>query len=187
MILRHILGSKRTGFYVDVGAHHPFYLSNTFWFYRRGWRGLNVDALPGVMNAFNALRPRDINVEACLGRTDGEVVEFHIPEQAAEASCQRPTGDSESRTVQMRTRSLASLLAEFVPRGTAIDFMSVDCEGLDEEILRGNDWQRFRAKHLVVESQAAFEGFADSGLGVYLRTLGYAPVAKAGLSYILST
>jgi FkbM family methyltransferase len=184
MILRHLVGEKRRGFYVDIGAHHPFYFSNTFWFYRRGWRGLNVDALPGAMSAFNALRPRDINVEACLARTDGEIVQFNIPTQAAEASCKSPT-QSTYHSIEMRTRSLASLLAEFMPRGIEIDFMSVDCEGLDEDILRGNDWERFKPNYLLVESEAAFEVFGSCNLGAYLESLGYAPLGKSGLSYIL--
>jgi FkbM family methyltransferase len=184
MILRHLVGQKRHGFYVDIGAHHPFYLSNTFWFYRNGWRGLNVDALPGAMNSFNALRPRDINVEACLAHSDGTVVQLAVPTQTAEASCS-PTSDPASKRIEMRSRSLASLLSEYMPPGVEIDFMSVDCEGLDEEILRGNDWERFKPNYLLVESQAAFDAFGSSTLGVYLREQGYTPIAKSGLSYVL--
>ena len=55
------------GFYVDVGAHHPYYLSNTYIFYRQGWRGLNIDAMPGSMALFEKNRPRDINLESGVG------------------------------------------------------------------------------------------------------------------------
>jgi len=51
----------RPGFYVDVGAHHPTRFSNTYLFYRMGWRGINLDAMPGSMAAFARARPRDIN------------------------------------------------------------------------------------------------------------------------------
>jgi len=44
LILLRIFEKKRIGFYVDVGSHHPFRFSNTYLFYRLGWRGINIDA-----------------------------------------------------------------------------------------------------------------------------------------------
>src|ERR1700733_13651528 len=52
-----------SGFYVDVGAHDPFRFSNTYFFYRRGWSGINIDAMPGSMRRFISHRPRDLNLE----------------------------------------------------------------------------------------------------------------------------
>src|SRR5262249_32770188 len=63
MILNRIFGEKKSGFYVDVGAYHPKRFSNTYFFYKKGWRGINIDAMPGSMKPFNAKRNRDINVE----------------------------------------------------------------------------------------------------------------------------
>ena len=70
-ILARIFEGQRQGFYVDVGAHHPFRFSNTYFFYRQGWRGLNIDAAPGSMRPFRSHRPRDINVECGIGLTAG--------------------------------------------------------------------------------------------------------------------
>ena len=63
MILKRLFGGQKFGFYVDVGAHHPKRFSNTYYFYKKGWRGINIDAMPGSMIAFDKLRPRDINIE----------------------------------------------------------------------------------------------------------------------------
>ena len=63
MILHRIFGGKKSGFYVDVGAHHPKRFSNTYFFYCHGWRGINIDAMPGRMKLFNQWRPKDINLE----------------------------------------------------------------------------------------------------------------------------
>ena len=49
MVLRRLLGVRRAGFYVDVGVFYPIFMSNTYGFYRRGWRGMNIDARPGSM------------------------------------------------------------------------------------------------------------------------------------------
>lgn len=63
MILRKLLDRKTTGFYIDVGAHHPQRFSNTYFFYLKGWSGINIDPIPGRMKLFNQLRNRDINLE----------------------------------------------------------------------------------------------------------------------------
>ena len=69
-IVRALLWQKHDkGFYVDVGAHHPFRFSNTYLFYTQGWSGINIDATPGSMKAFNKYRPRDINLEVGVGRS----------------------------------------------------------------------------------------------------------------------
>ena len=60
MILRRLFEKQKTGFYVDVGAHHPKRFSNTFFFYKKGWSGINIDAMPNSMRLFDKIRPRDI-------------------------------------------------------------------------------------------------------------------------------
>jgi len=81
MILRCLFASKFDGFYVDVGVHHPMRFSNTFLFYKRGWSGANTDATPGSMKPFRKWRPRDINIEAAIGkeRTTMNFFEFADP------------------------------------------------------------------------------------------------------------
>ena len=49
LVLARIFEGKKNGFYVDIGAHHPTRFSNTHYFYRRGWSGINIDAMPGSM------------------------------------------------------------------------------------------------------------------------------------------
>ena len=59
------------GFYVDVGAHHPFNLSNTALLYSEGWRGINIDATPGSMEILRTYRPDDINLEIAVASEPG--------------------------------------------------------------------------------------------------------------------
>src|SRR4051812_44497014 len=66
LVLRRFFEGQKKGFYVDVGAHHPHQYSNTFWFYRRGWRGINIDAMPGCMEGFEQHRPGDVNLELAV-------------------------------------------------------------------------------------------------------------------------
>ena len=77
IVLESLLGGEARGFYVDIGAHHPARVSNTYRFYKRGWRGINVDAAPGSMNLFRQVRPKDINVEAAVGMGSQKLI-FYV-------------------------------------------------------------------------------------------------------------
>lgn len=74
LILREFFEYAKNGFYVDVGAHHPFRFSNTYLFYQSGWRGINIDAMPGSMKLFNRFRPKDINIECGVAFNGGGAV-----------------------------------------------------------------------------------------------------------------
>ena len=67
LILSRMFDARSKGFFVDVGAYHPFRFSNTFLFYCAGWRGINIDATPGSMIAFDKFRPGDTNIECFVG------------------------------------------------------------------------------------------------------------------------
>ena len=69
-ILQRLFENQTPGFYVDIGAHHPRRFSNTYIFYKQGWRGINVDATPGSMFLFRVFRKRDINLEIAVDATD---------------------------------------------------------------------------------------------------------------------
>src|SRR3954463_3698389 len=123
MVLRSLTRDRRVGFYVDVGAHHPFYYSNTFHFYSKGWSGVNVDAVPGSMKPFVELRPRDVNLEACVG-APGRWVEFSVFEEQtlntmdAEVAAQLVQAKRSRlvRTQKLKTQSLAQILESHIPR-----------------------------------------------------------------------
>jgi len=84
LVLARILGELgiTTGFFVDIGAHHPARFSNTYYFYRRGWRGINVDALPGTKRLFQRMRSRDITIECGVGSQEGVLKYFAFNEPA---------------------------------------------------------------------------------------------------------
>lgn len=159
MILRRILGDERKGFYVDVGAHHPKRFSNTYYFYKQGWRGINIDATPGSMSAFNRSRPNDINIEAPVSRKKQTLTFYMFDEPALNGfskhlSEQRSTNGQAYkiiRTIDIETVTLSEILTKHLPKGQPIDFMSIDVEGLDYDVLLSNDWNRFRPKIILVE------------------------------------
>lgn len=191
MVVRALFPSGHKGTYVDIGAHHPVLYSNTYHFYCRGWRGLNVDAAPGSMNAFRVLRPRDINIEACLGPVAGQTVTFHIFKEGAfnttdPAQAERAQHDGATllRKHVMMTVTLGELLAKHLP-GKQIDLLSIDVEGLDQSILASNDWKKYKPRVVVFECHGvALTELPVTPVGKLLAGEGYEFVGKCGPSVI---
>jgi FkbM family methyltransferase len=196
MIARALLEDAPRGTYVDVGAHHPVYYSNTYHFYRRGWSGVNIDAAPGTRELFEALRPRDVNVEACVGPAEGQRVELFVFDRPAlntvdprrAEQLQREHGARIVRRVEMRTVTLARLLERHLA-GKTIDLMSIDLEGLDERIVAGHDWGRWRPRVLIVERQGIdLDRIGADPLARHLsESAGYRVRGVAGASVVMST
>jgi FkbM family methyltransferase len=187
MILRSLFQQTKKGFYVDVGAHHPTRYSNTYHFYRRGWSGINVDAMPGSMVAFRQLRPRDVNVEVGVAEEQGRLSYYRFQEPGVNAmslSEERLADLTRSfglvDVIEVETRPLAEIFREHVPDGQRIDFMNVDVEGLDLAALRSNDWTTYRPFVIVAEDLDAFTlaSVAGSATTAFLASQGYEPCAK---------
>jgi FkbM family methyltransferase len=147
---------QKTGTYVDIGAGHPIADNVSFWFYERGWRGIAVEPQAELFGLYSRLRPRDIAVCGLIGRQCGET-DFHIVdrlhgfsttlEHVAKEARQFGAG---YRTVRMPVITLASLCEQ---HGTdEIDFLKIDVEGGEADVLRGGDWVRYRPKIVVVEA-----------------------------------
>ncbi len=186
MILRRLFEGKKQGFYVDVGAHHPFRFSNTCYFHRRGWRGINIDPNPDAISAFRRERPFDTNI--CVGVSDvAGSLAFHFFNEPAlntfdadlAAERARLPGYRLLETQSVPVRRLDELLVEHLPKGQAIDFLSIDVEGLDLAVLRSGDWSRFRPHILLVEARERVLSAADRDpISTFAVAAGYQLIAK---------
>ncbi|MBX3611670.1 MAG: FkbM family methyltransferase [Hydrogenophaga sp.] len=186
LILDRLLERLTTGFYVDVGAHHPARFSNTYLFYRRGWRGINIDAQPGSMKPFDRLRPRDINIECGVAGSPGRLTYHRFDEpalntfDATEAQRKNRAPYHLIETIEVEVQRLDALLDEYLPPGQAIDFLSVDVEGLDHDVLASNDWTRYRPRFVLAETlRTDMLQLADCPIAELMRNVGYTPVSKA--------
>jgi FkbM family methyltransferase len=187
MILRRIFESQHNGFYVDVGAHHPKRFSNTYFFYKRGWRGINIDAMPGSMAPFRKFRPRDINVQCGVGLIAG-TLEYHVFSNPAlntfsksliDERTRPPYGIKPLRTVPVDVKPLATVLEEHLQTGQAIDFLTVDVEGMDLQVLRSNDWQQHRPGYVLVEVLgSSLELIKQDPVSQFMVDVGYEIYAK---------
>lgn len=145
------------GFYVDVGAGHPVFDNVSFAFYLAGWRGIAVEPNPALAALGRAVRPRDLLYEGLCGATAGEATlylqrEFHglstTVAEHARAAEKEVNRSAEAVTLPMTT--LASLCEQHAP--ASFEFLKVDVEGAEADVLRGADFSRFRPKIIVVEA-----------------------------------
>jgi FkbM family methyltransferase len=181
----------RMGFYVDVGAHHPQFCSNTYFFYLRGWRGINIDAMPGSMQPFDRLRPEDKNLEVAVSDCKKVLTyyAFNAPVLngfSREVAEQRDNYKGHKILWQkdIETSTLTEILDQHLPPKQAIDLLSVDVEGLDYEVLKSNDWGKYRPSIVLVEDSEtqSLLGEADSMIVRFMRQQGYVPCCKTPLT-----
>lgn len=160
LVISRLLKRKNSEFfYIDVGAHHPTNLSNTKYFYERGSRGINIEANPELIEEFYNQRPEDTNLNVGIAPSEGEMP-FYIFERsylstfnkaAADEAC-KEYGIEVKSTINVKTLPLISIIEKYAKDKT-IDFLSVDAEGFDLAVLKSNDWQKYRPRLVIVETE----------------------------------
>jgi len=191
LVVQRLVPGARKGFYVEVGCHHPFRFSNTYLFYKNGWRGICIDPLPGTKKMFNRFRPRDITLEMGVNEQAGHLTYYMFNEPALntfDASVARDRNGSKDYRITgeklVEVKRLGDILSGFndLP---AIDILSVDVEGLDLQVLKSNDWDRFRPRIIIAECLSLeIENISSDAVYNYLVALNYSIYAKTGHSVV---
>ena len=147
----------REGMYIDVGANHPVFHSVTRLFSDRGWSGINIEPSPPVFATLQADRPDQINLNVGVGDVEATLTFYETPSLHGWSSF-RPELAEHYRSLgvavvesQVPVRTLAQICAEHVGDRT-IDFLKVDAEGFETQVLFGADLRRWRPRVLVVEN-----------------------------------
>ena len=185
IILSRAFREKRNGFYVDVGAHHPLRFSNTYLFYKRGWRGINIDAMPVSITAFKKKRKFDINLELAIAKEPGEI-DFFIFKEKAFNTCNESVAKQQiSRNHQLESKTtvrclpLYEVLNKHLPKNTHIDFLTIDVEGSDLDVLESNNWDTYRPTYILAEClNTSIDNYASNPVCTYMESVHYGPYAK---------
>ena len=184
----------RNGIYVDVGAFHPLRYSNTALLHHQyGWKGMNIDANKNAIEEFNSARPSDINLVALIGKEycQHEYVYFDHPavNSANQAMINRQTSETSPFTEISRetieSQPLVGLLDLHFGSNSQIDFLSVDAEGMDLEVLISNDWIKYRPFLIAVETHGLnLDKPSDHEIYRYLSNLGYEMISTVFVTSI---
>ena len=197
LVIDELLGHKHNGYYLDVGAGDPLRFNNTKRFYKRGWTGINIEPNSRLFLKLKDDRKRDVNLNVGIGLSTSTVTFFKfIPDTLSTFSTQeaeryKKQGYRLFEVPEVELHRLDVILSEYC--GTReIDFMSVDTEGLDLDVLQSNDWNRFKPRVVCVESVRHGINWNTVEAGTdcerLLASFGYEKVHDSGLNsiYLLS-
>jgi FkbM family methyltransferase len=151
-----------TGTYIDIGGGHPVAGSVSYWFYERGWQGVVVEPQRALAALHRRVRPRDTVVESLIGRESGSATLFVVDRLHALTTTVETYADNARNAgagvqpVAMPVMTLAELCASHGI--TAIDFLKIDVEGAEADVIAGGDWRRYRPKVVVVEAIRPLSG-----------------------------
>lgn len=166
------------GFYVDVGAADPMIASVTKHFYDHGWRGINIDPREASVRALREMRPRDINLEVAAGDADGTIDLFvcvEDPDLSTTSLSDRAFLEEQGFHFQTREVPLLRLDEILESHGvTAIDFLKIDVEGGEAQVLAGLDLAKWHPRVIVVEAVRPWSNIpTDSEWNSILFQAGY--------------
>jgi len=187
IILRHLFDiiGVAVPSYLDIGANHPVHLSNSYLFYRQGSRGVCIEPDPALVAAFKRKRPRDTVLGVGVANQPGEL-EFFVMSvsslntfSAEEAHHSETLGHRIEKCLKIPVITVNEALKQCNP---IPDFVSIDVEGLDEAVVSGIDFGRFRPAAFCVETltyeqhgggkkkKNIFEIFSKNGFFPYADT-----------------
>lgn len=179
--------------YIDIGAHHPFFLSNTALFYENGCRGINIEANPQLAEDFKNFRPMDINLNIGISNRKGEL-DFYIMKDNTlstfskqEADFMILKGKELSQIQKVKLTTITEVLVKYY-NGLFPDFLSLDVEGLDFEILKSIDFEKSFPKVICVEAaeySPIGAGARRNELIEFLVSKGYYEYANTNLNAIM--
>ncbi|GFI09499.1 hypothetical protein IMSAGC007_01962 [Lachnospiraceae bacterium] len=180
--LQQKFAGKEKGFYVDVGALHPYKFSNTAWAYERGWTGINIEPNVDSFRLFERLRPEDINLNCGIADREGEMTYYCYEEPAYNgfaAFMYEALPIVEKR--QIKVRKLSSIFEEYEVKH--IDFLDIDVEGLEMKVLESIDFS-LDIDCILLEQFERPEFLCNTAEYQFLKEKGYDAAAKYGRTVI---
>ena len=179
LFLKQIFRGKNEGVYVDVGANHPCRFSNTWWAYQRGWRGINVEPNIKNFNLLEIFRSEDINVNCGIANQENEIEYYEFRESALNTFCKE---DAEIIGDILNVRkvpvcSLSKILEKYSVFD--IDFMDIDVEGMEMEVLTSIKWEEMCIRFILLEQRGMnLKEIIQSEEYIFLANQGYEAINK---------
>ncbi|MDQ3403563.1 MAG: FkbM family methyltransferase [Actinomycetota bacterium] len=156
VVLARLFADRATGRYVDIGAGHPESDSVTKHFHDLGWRGINIEPNPEMAGRLRAARPDDVTLSVAVGAAAGTATLHVLPENwgrsTLDADLARRYRDDDgwvSEKIDVTVITLAELLDA---HPGPVDFLKIDVEGAERDVIAGGEWDRHRPRVVVVEA-----------------------------------
>lgn len=178
LMVREFFGGRPEGFFVDVGANEPVEGSQTWHLEKAGWRGILVEPQPDLAERLRQTRKAKVFAVACSSpQNAGATMPLHIAGPFSSFdSALMVAGVKPSALIEVPVRTLDSLLAE-AGAPQPIDFLSVDVEGHEIDVLSGFDFARWRPRLILLEDHVV-----NLTKHRFMRRVGYKLIRRTGLN-----
>jgi len=183
IILSNIFGHERSyGSYIDVGCSHPLNYSNSYKFYRKGWSGICIDANNNYRPLWKKYRPNDIFINSAITSING-TIKFTLNKNYPE--CSRVSNELDilknTETIEVKSQTLNHIL---INQNTLekVDFLNIDCEGSDFEVLKTFDIDVWKPKVIAIEDDNSKK---KSQIFEYLSDYNYKEFAACAITRIM--
>ncbi len=155
LILAALLHDVKKGFYIDVGANYPVIDSATFYFYQRGWRGINIEPLKSLYQQLKEQRREDTNLNIGLGDKKGKASFREYTDMPGHSTFDSTRMEAHGQSVkhtdyEVKVETLKDIISKYKP--AHIHFIKIDVEGFEYQVVAGNDWQQHRPEIVCIEA-----------------------------------
>jgi FkbM family methyltransferase len=155
LIITNIFKNLKNGTYVDVGCGHPIKNNNTYLLNKKGWKGINIDLDKDNINLFKIFRKNDHNIIGAVSNKVKEVDLFFYHKKSALNTISTENANFQaakfSSIIKIKTTTLNQIIANSVFKNKKIDFLSIDVEGSELEVLKDFNFTKYEPKVIVVE------------------------------------
>tara|TARA_B100001109_G_scaffold222463_1_gene194381 strand:- start:302 stop:979 length:678 start_codon:yes stop_codon:yes gene_type:complete len=147
--------NKKKGFYVDIGCYHPTHINNTYLLYKKGWNGINIDVSQFSIDLFKFMRPDDLNYKCAVSETKKKVNLYYQKEHSQLTSINKLTAKKfikgRLKKKIINSYSLEEIFSWGKYKDYEIDFLDVDVEGADLQVLKGLNFSKRKPKLICIE------------------------------------
>ena len=155
LLLEHIFKNQSHGFYIDVGCQHPVMNNNTYLLYKKGWNGINIDLDKKNIDLFSFYRKRDLNINVAISSREDERDLFFYHDKSAINTLEKSVANYQKAQVKeikkVKTKTLNSIIENSKFNNLTIDFVSIDVEGHELEVIKGFDLKKYKPKVVIIE------------------------------------
>ena len=185
LIIEDLTKNIKNGFYVDAGCYHPLHLSNTYLLYKRSWNGINIDISEFSIKLFNYLRPNDVNINSAVSNMEKEI-SFYYQKKLSQLSTIKKAISNERmqgniKEKKIKSLKLNSILNQSKFKNRQIDFLNIDVEGADFEVLKSLDFTIYEPKIICIEIME--KNIFESEIYNFLKDLNYKKIWSSKSSF----
>ena len=169
------------GFYLDIGCYHPIKYSNTALLYNKGWQGVNIDMNQVSIDLFNLLRKKDSNICAAISNEAKETIQYFdhlfspvntLNKKFSKKVSEKLSSNNQSKK-KISTYKFSQIAQEHNIEVKKIDFINIDAEAHDYEVLEGLDLNIVKPNLICIEMLDDSNNLNDQKFKDYLNRYNY--------------